>query len=103
MDNAAGLLDISQLALTHNQDESRFEAAIGEERALVEYELRDGVYAITETFTPPAFRGYGVAAKLTQFALDTIRAEGGRVLPVCPYAITYIERHPQVQDLLAGE
>ncbi len=101
MDNSEQPLDMTQLVITHNRDESRFEATIGDEQALVEYELRDGVYAITETFTPPAFRGYGVAAQLTQFALDTIRAEGGRVLPVCPYAVAYIKRHPQVQDLLA--
>ncbi len=100
MDNVNQPIEIDELVITHNPEERRFEAAVGNERALVEYDLRDGVYAITHTYTPAAFRGYGVAAKLTRFALDTIRAEGGRVQPLCWYAKGYIERHPEYQDLL---
>ncbi len=93
-------IDLDQLVITHNPEAGRFEAAVGGERALVEYTLHDGVYTINHTYTPTAFRGCGVAAKLTQFALDTIRAEGGKVMPRCWYASGYIERHPEYQDLL---
>jgi predicted GNAT family acetyltransferase len=33
-------------------------------------------------------------------ALDYVRAQGLKVLPLCPYAKAWIGRHPEYQDLL---
>jgi predicted GNAT family acetyltransferase len=49
---------------------------------------------------PRALRGRGIAAQLVQAALDHARAHGLKVRPDCSYAETYIERHPDMQDLL---
>lgn len=57
MDNVNQPIEIDELVITHNPEERRFEATVGNERALVEYDLRDGVYAITHTYTPAAFSG----------------------------------------------
>jgi predicted GNAT family acetyltransferase len=34
--------------------------------------------------------------------MDWARAEGLKVRPVCGYVASYMRRHPQTQDLLAG-
>jgi predicted GNAT family acetyltransferase len=42
-----------------------------------------------------------VAARLTGGALELARSQGVKVIPRCPYVVTFIERHPEYQDLLA--
>ncbi|MEI9891242.1 MAG: N-acetyltransferase [Caulobacteraceae bacterium] len=32
--------------------------------------------------------------------MDQARAEGAKVAPVCPYAVAYMRRHPEYNDLL---
>jgi Predicted acetyltransferase len=55
---------------------------------------------ITHTGVPSAVGGKGIAAALTQVALDTARVNGWRVVPTCSYAAVYIKRHPAYADLL---
>ena len=91
-------------ALTIRLDDtaSRFEGRIGDELVgVVEFVLRDTVMAITHTGTEPAWRGRGIAAELTRFALDDARTQGHRVTPVCPYTASYIADHAEYHDLLA--
>jgi predicted GNAT family acetyltransferase len=45
--------------------------------------------------------GRGIAAELTKFALDTARANGWKVRPLCSYAEVYMRRHPEYNDLRA--
>ena len=71
--------------ITHKPDQARFQT----------------VMIITHTEVPSVLAGQGIAAALTQAALDTARARHWRVSPECSYAAAYIQRHPQYQDLLA--
>jgi predicted GNAT family acetyltransferase len=54
------------------------------------------------TFVPPELRGGGLAGALVARALDWARASGRKVVPSCPYVATYIHRHPEYADLVAG-
>jgi predicted GNAT family acetyltransferase len=35
-------------------------------------------------------------------ALETARANGWKVVPMCSYAVAYLRRHPEYNDLLQG-
>jgi predicted GNAT family acetyltransferase len=70
-------------------------------QAVLDYELTDGCMALTHTFVPPEFRGQGIAEKLVRRALADARAQQRTVIPQCSYVATFIERHPEFQDLLA--
>ena len=74
----------------------------GADLAHLEYVVRDGVWFITHTFTEPAARGRGWAAQVTRAALDTARADGVRVRPVCPFVVDYVAAHPEYADVLAS-
>jgi predicted GNAT family acetyltransferase len=50
----------------------------------------------------PAHGGKGFGQQLVAFALADARETGAKVTPTCPFIAKYIERHPDVQDLLAG-
>ena len=89
---------IDTLAIVHNEAASRFEAAIGEQLAVVDYERRGETIYFTHTRTPPAYRGRGIAAAVTQAALDYARTEGLSVVPVCSYTVDYLTRNPQPEQ-----
>lgn len=88
-------------AIQQNTTQNRFEWTEDQILSVLDYQLADGVMALTHTLVPKALEGRGIAGDLTKFALDTARAQGWKVDPVCSYASTYIRRHPEYQDLIA--
>ena len=66
-----------------------------------DYRLSGDRIFIDHVESPVALRGTGAAGRLMAGLLDRIRAQGLKVVPVCPYAAAYIRRHPQYADLLA--
>ncbi|WP_202842734.1 GNAT family N-acetyltransferase [Luteimonas saliphila] len=80
---------------------SAFHAHVAGDRGVLEYGLSAGRMEIAHTFVPAALRGRGIAGQLVRAALDHARAEGLAVVPACPYAAGWIERHPVYADLVA--
>ena len=54
----------------------------------------------TEVDVEHGGRGHG--KELVRGALDSIRADGRFVEPLCPFVRSYIRRHPDYQDLVKG-
>ena len=91
----------SKLRFHDNTDARRYEAHLGDELAgLLEYHAQPGLVTLLHTEVPRAFEGQGIASGLIGFALEDIRERGLQVLPVCPFVIAYLERHPEQRDLL---
>lgn len=92
------------IAVRNNPEENRFEVSVdGEFAGVMDYRVDDGRVLVPRVEVLPEFRGGGVASTLVRESLDTIRAEGwGTVVPLCPYAETWIRRHPEYQDLVDG-
>ena len=55
---------------------------------------------IRHTEVAPSHEGRGIAGALTRFTLDSARQQKRWVIPLCPYAAKYIERHPEYADLV---
>lgn len=88
--------------VTRNDERSRFEGHVGDELVgVVNFSLREQLMIITHTGTEPAWRGRGLAARLTAAALDDVRAQGMTVEPVCPYTAKFIGDHPEYAELVA--
>lgn len=83
-----------------NESENRFETNIDGHRAVVEYRDRGDHWTIVHTFVPPHLEGRGIAAALTKTLLDYAREKGIKVRPICPYAVSYIKRHPEYEDIV---
>jgi len=89
------------IEVSHDAAQQRFEAVVDGVRAELDYEQRGDLICLTHTGVPPAIGGRGVGGALVRSALEYARAKGLKVKPRCEYAASYIERHPQYQDLLA--
>jgi predicted GNAT family acetyltransferase len=48
----------------------------------------------------PAFRHQGVATEMTRRVLDDVRAQGKTTTIICPIVRTFIDHHPQYEDLV---
>ena len=54
----------------------------------------------THTEVPEGHEGKGIGTMLIRFALDAARERGLKVIPICPFFAAYMQKHPEVQDLL---
>ncbi|AEW94529.1 MULTISPECIES: GNAT family N-acetyltransferase [Streptomycetaceae] len=79
----------------------RFEARVGGDLAGFASYLRSaGLIAFVHTEVDPAYEGRGVGSALVRGGLDTARAAGLRVVPVCPFVASWIEGHPGYRELV---
>ena len=83
-----------------NTELHRFELDAEGHVAFSNYKRAGSVLTILHTETPKALEGRGIGSALMRGVLDSARAQGLKVDPVCPFAKAYIERHPEYADLL---
>ncbi|MGN6314226.1 MAG: GNAT family N-acetyltransferase [Rhodanobacteraceae bacterium] len=88
------------LQVRHDPGKRAFTVEVGGYTGTLDYDLRGTTMTITHTLVPEAIGGRGVAADLTRVALETARANGWKVVPMCSYAVAYLRRHPEYNDLL---
>jgi predicted GNAT family acetyltransferase len=84
-----------------NRARHRFELEADGAVAFASYEREDGIITFTHTIVPPELQGRGIGSILVKGALAIVCAEGLKVVPECAFVRTYIEKHPEEQDLLA--
>ncbi len=88
-----------QLNIHHDRTSHQFETTVDGHRAYLAYvDLGKQTLDIYRTFVPDALRGRGIAAVLTQHALDYAAREGYTVIPSCSYVEWYIERQGASSD-----
>lgn len=62
--------------------------------------VADDVVNMNHTYVDNSLRGQGVAGKLVEAAYDSIKKQGKKVVPSCPYAVKWFEEHPEKSDIL---
>ena len=93
---------MSDVVVTDNPDLNRWEARLdGELAGFAEYHRRGSSIVFTHTEVDPAFEGHGVGGAIVRQSLDAIRAAGeSDVVPVCPFYKSWLDKHPDYQDLV---
>ncbi len=74
----------------------------GTHAGLAAFVERDGATVFTHTEVDEAFGGQGIGGQLARAALDDVRARGSKVVPLCPFIKSWIDNHPDYQDLVAS-
>ena len=83
-----------------NTERHRFELDAEGHVAFSNYK-RDGVtITIMHTEVPKELGGKGIGSALVRGLLDRVRAQGLKVVALCPFVAGYIAKHPEYADLL---
>jgi uncharacterized protein len=82
-----------------NTERHRFELEADGHVAFSNYQRADGVLTILHTEVPKALEGRGIGSALIRGVLDIARSQGLKVVTVCPFAKSYVDRHPEYADL----
>lgn len=81
------------LSIHHDQAGHQFETTVDGYRAYLSYmDLGKQTLDIYRTFVPNELRGRGIAAALTETALEYAERLGYTVIPSCSYVERYLER-----------
>ena len=98
------MADEARIEVVDDREKRRFEIRVdGELAGFADYSRRGGRLIFRHTEIDDAFEGRGLGSKLAQGALDAARTAGHGVVPLCPFIASYIERHPDYQDLVDQE
>ena len=65
------------------------------------YQVTGSIAVYTHTEVKEAFQGRGVGSVLVRAALDDARARGRTVVPICPYVLGWLGKHPGYEDVVA--
>ena len=77
----------------------RFELDADGRIAYSNYKRAGNVLTILHTEVPKELEGHGIGSALIRGVLDIARTQGLKIVPVCPFAKAYVERHPEYADL----
>jgi predicted GNAT family acetyltransferase len=80
--------------IVRNEGASRFELVIDDDVAELDYHRHGDRLTLLHTEVPDAFEGQGVGGQLVRAALEYAEAEGLTIVPSCPFARSWLERHP---------
>jgi len=80
--------------VTDNAERSRFELSVDGHLAELVYRRHGDRLALIHTEVPEELEGRGLGGKLVTAAIDEAAAAGLTVVPLCPFARGWLERHP---------
>lgn len=84
--------------------ESRFEIYVdGTRVGKLDYVVSGDTFSALHTEIDESYGGQGLGSRLVAAALDSVRDTGLKLRPVCPFVVSFVDRHPDYSDLLAPE
>jgi uncharacterized protein len=86
---------MSDVVVTDNQGDSRLEIHADGELAELLYRTRAGRLILVHTEVPEALGGRGLGGELVRAAIGKATAAGMTLVPLCPFARSWLERHPE--------
>ena len=94
-------IDPEKLEVVHDPKAGRFQIEVDKWKAVLDYELEDGVMVFTHTGVPRPLEAQGVGSKLAKTGLEYARQHSLKVIPACEFMEVYIRRHREYKDLVA--
>ncbi len=87
--------------VTDNAERRRFEMDVDGQTVFASYHREGDIVQIRHVEAPPALRGTGAAGRLMEGIVGIARAEDYKLYPICSYAVSWLRRHREYQDVLA--
>ena len=95
------LTDKTGAPVTVTKESDKFTIAVdGNPAGLTAYADQDNQRVFPHTEVDDAFEGRGLATIVIGEALAQTKAEGLRIVPMCPTVAAYVEKHPEYADIV---
>ena len=92
---------MTEVRVSDNAASQRYEAHVdGRLAGQLFYQERDGALVLIHTEVAGEFEGQGIGSRLVAGTLESIRERGLGITPLCPFVVSYLERHPEYGDLV---
>lgn len=88
------------MPIHNNTAAHRFELEEDGHTAFADYRLEGNVLHLPHVEAPPALRGTGAAGRLMQGVVDYARLHNLKLRPICGYAVAWLRKHPDTQDVV---
>jgi uncharacterized protein len=79
-----------------NDARGRYELEVDGQLAQLVFRMNGERLVLVHTEVPDALEGQGVGSRLVRAAVDDARDRNLIIVPVCPFARAWLERHPDV-------
>ena len=90
-------ISAGDIEVSRNLGRNRYEIRVGGELAgTADYEEEADAVSLTHTVLREEFRHQGYSSMLVKYAAQDIVASGVRIKPYCPYAASYLRKHPEL-------
>jgi predicted GNAT family acetyltransferase len=89
-----------ELEVQNNEAARRFEVVLDAGVAQLRYDRDGSDIFLIHTEVPKELEGRGIAGRLASTALTFARENGLRAVVRCPYVKTYVQRHPEFNDVV---
>lgn len=86
--------------VVHNEANHRFEVALRDEWAFLEYHLNNRKIELTHTEVPEEFQNQGIGNDLVTAAMLFARRSGYKVIPECPFVADFLNKNPEYLELI---
>lgn len=88
--------------LIDNEAKKQYEFHIDGDLARIEYiKAREKIF-LTHTEVPAKLEGKGIGSALIKQALEDIQQKGLELVPLCPFVVAFINRHPEYNTLISN-
>ena len=92
--------NVTTPVVENDVEQRRFVIRDTQGTAELRYNVIGSQIILEHTEVPRPLEGRGLAAALARTGLDYARDNKLTVIPVCPFVISYLKRHPEYQALL---
>jgi uncharacterized protein len=89
--------------IVDNPKQKRFEVTVDGLLATLTYRRTRHTLVLVHTEVPDALSGRGLGGRLVAAAVESANAAGLTVNPLCPFARSWLERHPEVSGSARGQ
>lgn len=90
----------NEYVLINNKEKKQYEFQVEGHTPRIEYiRVKDEIY-LTHTEVPVQLEGRGIGSAIIGAALKDIESQDLRLIPLCPFVVAYLSKHPEWKKLV---